>query len=181
MCTAEVQPILCKDSANRMQCIKCYLNAMLRCSLSYAKIVQPNAAHQVLLECNAEVQPILCKGTHVHGIILYLFFGRHYLYGRLFYLVLLPLSVESDPVCAIIMSFRMKHIRLTFDFIPGMVPSSAHIQIEGVCHLISFQRLHKEFVSHHFIRLDDAQFPVLLTQSSVDVFLVCHLGAHTSS
>lgn len=63
----------------------------------------------------------------------------------------------------------MKHIRLTFDSISGMVPSPTHIKIEGVCHLISFQTLHKEFVSLHFIRIDDAQFSVLLTHPPVSV------------
>ena len=35
---AEVQPILCKDSANRRQKKQACLSFMLRCSLSYAKI-----------------------------------------------------------------------------------------------------------------------------------------------
>ena len=36
---------------------------MLRCSLSYAKIVQTECRTTSLLDCYAEVQPILCKGN----------------------------------------------------------------------------------------------------------------------
>jgi len=39
------------------------LNALLRCSLSYAKIVQTERRASSLLERFAEVQPILCKDS----------------------------------------------------------------------------------------------------------------------
>ena len=42
---------------------------MLRCSLSYAKIVQTEGKKTSLLEFYAEVQPILCKDTLILGVL----------------------------------------------------------------------------------------------------------------
>ena len=40
-----------------------FLLIIMRCSLSYAKVVQTERITSSLLECFAEVQPILCKGS----------------------------------------------------------------------------------------------------------------------
>ena len=53
----------CKDSANRIQSS---LLELLRCSLSYAKIVQTESRRSSLLEYYAEVQPILCKVKQIN-------------------------------------------------------------------------------------------------------------------
>ena len=53
----------CKDSANRIQSS---LLELLRCSLSYAKIVQTESRISSLLEYYAEVQPILCKVKQIN-------------------------------------------------------------------------------------------------------------------
>ena len=61
-CFAEVQPILCKDCANRMQSS---VLELLRCSQSSAKIVQTESRTSSLIEYFAEVQPILCKDKNI--------------------------------------------------------------------------------------------------------------------
>ena len=48
---------LCKPRAEYQAC----LNVLLRCSQSYAKIVQTESRTSSLIEYFAEVQPILCK------------------------------------------------------------------------------------------------------------------------
>ena len=53
----------CKDSANRIQSS---LLELLRCSLSYAKIVQTESRISSSLEYYAEVQPILCKVKQIN-------------------------------------------------------------------------------------------------------------------
>ena len=53
----------CKDSANRIQSS---LLELLRCNLSYAKIVQTESRISSLLEYYAEVQPILCKVKQIN-------------------------------------------------------------------------------------------------------------------
>ena len=85
VCFAEVQPVLCKYSANRVQSIKlvcllcrgaaCIMQiqckpsakhqtclfALPRCSLYYANTVQTECKASNLFVCFAEVQPVLCK------------------------------------------------------------------------------------------------------------------------
>ena len=65
-----------------------------------------------------------------------------------------------------------------FILIPGIVPASAHIQIECMTNLIGTQALYKELVCHHLLRLDDAEFAILLTQCPVDVPVILHLCAN---
>ena len=66
MCFCSFGKDVCKDNANRMQNIKSHLNVMLRCSLSYAKIMQTECRTSSLLECYAEVQLILCKDNTLY-------------------------------------------------------------------------------------------------------------------
>ena len=59
--------------------------------------------------------------------------------------------------------------------IPGVVPASAHVQIEGMSHLIATQVLYESLVGHRLLRFDDAQPSVLFAQSPVDVLVVPNL------
>lgn len=65
-----------------------------------------------------------------------------------------------------------------FILIPSIVPASAHIQIESMSYFIGTQAFYKEFVCHHLLRLDDAEFTILLTQCPVDVPVILHLSAN---
>ena len=92
--------------------------------------------------------------------------------------------VECNPISPILVTWSQFAFRKDFFYLavfvskPCIVPASAHIQIESMSNLIGTQAFHKELVCHHLIRLDDAQFTILLTQCPIDVPVILHLCAN---
>ena len=100
----------------------------------------------------------------------------------IYYLLSPYLFIERDPVgaegvgeggFAFRESFFDTAISIT---VPGIVPATAHVEIEGMGDLVADEVVHKGFIAHAVLGLYDAQTTFLLTKGTEDVATCFHLG-----
>ena len=90
--------------------------------------------------------------------------------------------IERDPVgaegvgeggFAFRESFFDSAISIT---IPGIVPATTHVEVEGMGDLVADKIVHKGFIAHAGLGLYDAQATFLLTEGAEDVAARLHTG-----
>lgn len=75
------------------------------------------------------------------------------------YVTKLRHTLKHNPIGTIVVGLWMKYDNLSIVPIPGMIPTTTHIQIKSMLHFEVFQILHKSLIRYHFFDSTMHNFP----------------------